>query len=63
MSDDYEDLSDSTEAIGETGLFSIAQVTASVHSLYIFYVAMFSNSASLSGNVNDERANGSLPEP
>ena len=62
-SDDYEDLSDSTKAIRETGLFSIAQVTASVHSLYIFYVAMFSNSASLSGSVNDERANGSLPEP
>ena len=32
--DDYEDLSNhATEAIGETGLFYIAQVTTSVHSL------------------------------
>ena len=33
--DDYEDLSNHTmEAVGETGLFSIAQVTMSVHFLF-----------------------------
>ena len=38
-SDDYENLSNhATEAIGETGLFSIAQVIASVHFLYIFFI-------------------------
>ena len=38
-SDNYKDLSNhATEAIGETGLFSIAQVTASVHFLYMFFI-------------------------
>ena len=37
MSDDYEDLSNhATKAMGETGLFSIAQVTMSIHFLSLF---------------------------
>ena len=37
--DDYEDLSNhATKAMGETGLFCIAQVITSVHLLFIFLV-------------------------
>ena len=59
--DNYENLSNhATKAMGEMGLFSIAQVTVSVHFLYYCHV---SNSASLLGNVDDEGVDGSLPEP
>jgi len=38
-SNHYEDLSNhATEAMGDTRLFSIAQVIASVHFLYIFFI-------------------------
>ena len=37
-SDNYEDLSNhATEAVGETGLFNIAQVTMSVSFLFLFF--------------------------
>ena len=37
--DDYEDLSNhAIEAMGETGLFCIAQVITSVHLLFIFFM-------------------------
>ena len=63
-SDNYEDLRNhSTEAMGETRLFSIVQVIAFVHFLYIFLSCHVSNSASLLGNVEDEGAGGLLPKP
>ena len=39
--DDYEDLSNhATKAMGETGLFSIAQVTTSIHFLFSFFFSL-----------------------
>ena len=40
--DDYEDLGNhATEAMGETGLFCIAQVITSIYLLFIFLVLPF----------------------
>ena len=40
--DDYKDLSNhATEAMGETGLFCIAQVITSIYLLFIFLVLPF----------------------
>ena len=64
--DDYEDLSNhATETMGETGFFSIAQVTTSIHFLFLFFFLQLALLLTLSslGNVNDEGVNGALPEP
>ena len=46
-SEDYEDLGNySTEAMGETGLFSIAQVKARHYYYYYYYYYYFSNNNS-----------------
>ena len=67
MANDYEDLSNHTiKTMGETGFFSIAQVTTSVHFLFFFFpflqLVLLLTVPSL-GNVNDEGVDGALPEP
>ena len=56
--EDYEDLGNhSTEAMGETGLFSIAQVRVR-HTLACEYSLFESNSLSSSGHAHDEGVDG-----
>ena len=63
-SNDYKDLSNhATEAIGEMGLFCIAQVTCPSSSVFLSFSLSWSNSVLLLGNVDDERANEPLSEP
>jgi len=63
--DSYEDLSNhATEVMGETGLFSIAQVTVSVFLPFLpLYLVIYSNPLLFLGDANDERVNGPLPIP
>ena len=57
---DYEDLGNhSTEAMGETGLFSIAQVKVR-HTLACEYSLFESNSLSYSGHAHDEGVDGTV---
>ena len=58
--EDYEDLGNhSTKAIGETGLFSIAQVSVR-HTLAYEYSLFESNSLSSSGHAHDEGVDGTV---
>ena len=58
--EDYEDLGNhSTEAMGETGLFSIAQVKVH-HTLACEYSLFESNSLSSSGHAHDEGVDGTV---
>ena len=62
--DDYEDLSNhTTEAMAETLLFCITQVTKPVYFLFPFRQLVRLLTLPSSGNVNDERVDGSLPQP
>ena len=62
--DDFEDLSKhAIEAMGETRLFCIAQVTCPSFSLFLSFNLPCSNSILLSVNVNDEGADKPLLEP
>ena len=62
--DDYDDLSNhATEAMGETGLFRIAQVTCPSSSHFLSFSLPCSNFVLLSGNVDDEGVDGPLPKP
>ena len=62
MFDDYEDLSNhATEAIGETGLFCIAQVICPSFYIFLPFSLPCSNFVLLSANVNDEGVDGPLP--
>ena len=62
--DDYEDLSNhTTEAMAETGLFCITQVTKPVYFLFPFRQLVRLLTLPSSGNVNDERVDGPLPQP
>ena len=65
IADDYEDLSNhETEAIGETGLFSIAQLIESVFLPFLpLCLVIYSNPLLFLDNANDERVNGPLPIP
>ena len=59
-SEDYEDLgSHSTEAIRETGLFSIAQVNV-CHALACLYPLSKTNSPTFSGHAHDEGVDGTV---
>ena len=62
--DDYEDLSNhTTEAMAETGLFCITQVTKPVYFLFPFHQLVRLLTLPSSGNVNDEGVDGPLPQP
>ena len=62
--DDYEDLSNhATKAMGETGLFCIAQVTTSVHFLFFFLQLSWLLTLPSLGHFDDEGVDGALPEP
>ena len=62
-SEDYEDLSNhSTEAMGETGLFSIAQVTMSVNLTFRpYFLVRPLIHCCFSSHGHDEGANGTVP--
>ena len=64
-SEDYEDLGNhSTEAMGETGLFSIAQVRVRCYSfIYYSLLLSFFNSSPSSGYAHDEGPDGSGSSP
>ena len=64
-SEEYEDLGNHfMEAMGETGLFAITQVTLLVSFTTVHYFCFQSNSPFfISGNGYDERADGTMPQP
>ena len=64
-SEHYKDLGNhSTEAMGETGLFAITQVTQPVTFITVLYFCFRSNSPFfISGNGYDERADGMMFQP
>ena len=63
--EDYEDLGNHfMEAIGETDLFAITQVTQPVTFIIVLYFCFRSNSPFfISGNGYDERADGTMSQP
>ena len=62
--DDYEDLSNhTTEAMAETLLFCITQVTKPIYFLFPFRQLVRLLTLPSSGNVNDEGVDGPLPQP
>ena len=63
--DDYEDLSNhATEAMGETGLFCIAQVISQPSTfIFSFLTTFLLLTHSSSGNANNEGVDGPLPRP
>ena len=63
-SDNYEVLSNhAMEAMGETGLFCIAQVIYLSSYVFLPFSLPCSNFVLLLGNVNDEGVDGPLPQP
>ena len=63
--DDYEDLSNhATKAMGETGLFCIAQVISPIYFKFVpFQLTLMPLTLPSSGNANDEGVDGSFPQP